>query len=107
MPDSVLAFYFGALCALAAAWVATYRAIRRRLAARHPMKFAALVGTAQRRKNGLDKFFAVVGFLFEDQTALHDLRLRLACGLLKALAAGFLLVFVAMMFTPFFLRLER
>jgi hypothetical protein len=53
----------------------------------------------------MDRFFAVLGFLFQDQTALRDWRLLLACVLLKAAAVTFLLVFAAMMFTPFFLQL--
>jgi hypothetical protein len=106
MPDTVLGFYFLALCSLAVAWTLTYRWIARRLRERHAAKHAVLFGTPERRKNGMDKFFALLGFAFQDQAALRDLRLLLACILLKALAVFFVVVFIAMMFTPFFLHLN-
>jgi len=106
MPDTVLGCYFVALCALSAAWVLTYRWIFRRLRDRHAKKHAALFGTQERRKNGMDKFFSLVGFTFQDQSALQDMRLLLASILLKALAVVFVVTFIAMMFTPFFLHLN-
>jgi hypothetical protein len=78
----------------------------KRLRERHPAKFALLRGTPERRKNGMDKFISLLAFLFEDQAALRDWRLLLSCVLLKALAVAFALIFIAMMFTPFFLQLE-
>ena len=106
MPDTMLGLYFVALCALAAGWVLTYRAILRRLRARHPAKAARIFGTPERRKNAMDQFFSLLGFAFENQSDLRDRRLLLGCILLKALAALFLATFVAMMFTPFFLHLN-
>ncbi len=107
MPDSMLGFYFLALSADAVAWLLTYRGIFRRLRDRHAARFAALFGTPGRRKNDMDRFFALLGFLFENQSDLRDGRLFASCILLKALTVLFLVVFVAMMFTPFFLQLSH
>jgi hypothetical protein len=107
MPDWMLGVYFFALSADAGAWVLMFRGIFRRLRDRHPDHHARLFGTPVRRKNGMDRFFALLGFLFEDQSELRDGRLFASCLLLKILTVLFLLVFVAMMFTPFFLQLER
>ena len=106
MPDTVLGIYFVTLCALATAWALDYRWIFRRLRDRHGRKHAVLFGTPERRKNGMDRFFALLGFLFEDQAALADGRLAAQCVLLKVLSVLFAAVFVAMMFTPFFLHLN-
>jgi hypothetical protein len=105
MPDSVLAGYLVALCMLAAAWWVTIRRIVSRLRERHPAKFATIFGTPERRKNEMDKFVSTLAFLFEDQAALRDWRLLLACVMVKAFSVLWLLVFAAMVFTPFFLHL--
>ncbi len=105
MPDTVLGLYLVLLCALAASWLWNYRWLVRRLGERHPAAAAPIFGTTARRKNGMDRFFALVGFTFGGQSALHDFPLRLSCFLLKALVVAAIVVFVAMMFTPFFLEL--
>lgn len=105
MSDQILAVYFVLLCGVAAAWFLAFKAIVGRLRSRHEATFSVLFGTPERRKNGMDKFFALFAFLFQDKSALRDIPLVLACALVKALTAIFLLVFVAMMFTPFFLQL--
>ncbi len=107
MPDTVLGIYFLVLSADAVAWFLTYRGIFRRLRDRHPARHAALFGTPTRRKNGMDKFFSLLGFLFQDQSDLRDARLFASCLLLKTLSVLFIVIFVAMMFTPFFLQLEH
>lgn len=107
MPDTVLALYFLMLCALAAAWILIYRAIVARLRALHGAKHTAIFTSQGRRKNGMDQFFSVVGFVFQSQSELRDTPLLLLCVALKLLAPAFLLVFIAMMFTPFFLQLEH
>lgn len=107
MPDTLLGLYLVLLCALAAGWLWDYRWILRRLRERHPAKAAHILGAPGRRKNGMDRFFSLLGFVFADQSALRDTRLLLACILLKALAVACLVVFLVMMFTPFFLRLEH
>lgn len=107
MPDSMLGIYFLALSADAVAWFLIYRGIFRRLQERHPARHAAIVAAQGRRKNGMDRFFSLLGFLFEDQSDLRDGRMFASCILLKLLTVLFFAVFVAMMFTPFFLQLER
>jgi hypothetical protein len=107
MPDTVLGIYFLALSADAVAWYLAYRWIYRRLGDRHPARFSRLFGTELRRKNGMDKFFALLGFLFEDQAELRDGRLLATCVFLKLSSVLFVVVFIAMMFTPFFLHLNE
>jgi hypothetical protein len=105
MPDTILTFYLVAMCVLALAWWLTCRGVFRRLRERHPAKAAALFGTPQRRKNELDRLFALLGFLFENQAALGDTRLLVGCVLMKLYPILFLVVLLAMMYTPMFLRL--
>jgi hypothetical protein len=105
MSDTILGLYLVAMCGLAVAWVLVYRAIFRRLGARHAERHAQLFGTPQRRKNGMDRFFSLLGFLvWENHGELRDGRLWLGCVLLKACTVLFLATFVAMVFTPFFLK---
>jgi hypothetical protein len=107
MPDTILGIYFLALSATAVAWFLIYRGIFRRLRERHPARHTAIIVAQGRRKNGMDRFFSLLGFLFEDQAALRDRRLLLGCIALKLLTVFFFATFVAMMFTPFFLQLEH
>jgi hypothetical protein len=105
MSDTILGIYLVILCGLVVAWIFAFRAIFRQLRARHAERHAKLFGTPQRRKNAMDKFFSLLGFLaWENQAELRDGRLWLSCVFLKACTALFLLTFVAMMFTPFFLK---
>ncbi|MDD5201148.1 MAG: hypothetical protein PHC88_15255 [Terrimicrobiaceae bacterium] len=101
MSDAVPACLFVALCGVILAWILTYRALSRYLRRRHP----AIFGASTRRKNGMDQFFAVLGFLFrKGDAALGDRRLWFRCVLLKSWTALIVLVFLAMMFAPMFIR---
>lgn len=105
MSDTFLTLYLVLMCVLAVAWIFTYRAIFQQLAARHAERHTRIFGTPQRRKNGMDKFFSLLAFLvWEDQTELRDTRLLLSCVFLKACTLLFFVTFVAMMFTPLFLK---
>ena len=107
MSDAVLAILFVALCADIFAWILVFRAIWRRLRERHTQPHAIISGTAARRKNGMDRFFSLLTFLAnKDDAALGDRALTIRCILLKICTVLFFLIFLAMMFGPFFLRLK-
>jgi hypothetical protein len=107
MSDAVLAILFVALCADLFVWVLVFRAISHRLRDRHPRPHAMIFGHAARRKNGMDRFFSLLGFLAnKEYAALGDGPLAIRCVLLKICTALFFLIFIAMMFGPFFLRLK-
>jgi len=105
MSDTFLSIYLVLLCGLVVAWILTFRSIFRQLHARHADRHAKLFGTPQHRKNAMDKFFALLGFLaWENHGALRDSRLWLSCIFLKACTVLFFVTFVVMTFTPFFLK---
>ncbi|HEY8901438.1 MAG TPA: hypothetical protein VIM61_13585 [Chthoniobacterales bacterium] len=105
MSDAVLAGLFVALCVDIFAWILIYRAVERRVQNQHPAHHPAVFGTATRRKNGMDRFFSVVMFLFQqDHGLMGDRRLVGLCLALKIATALLPLIFVSMMFGPFFLR---
>jgi hypothetical protein len=107
MSDEVLAILFVALCADIFAWILVFRAISRRLRERHAPSHAAVSGAGTRRKNGMDQFFSLLTFLVnKDYASLEDRALTLRCLLLKIATLLFFLIFIAMMFGPFFLRLK-
>ncbi len=108
MTDSALALLFVALLGDIFVWILLYRAISGRLRDRHAERHGATVfGTVKRRKNAMDQFFSVLDFLRRgDHTGIADRPLRMNCALLKMCTAAFFLIFLAMMFGPFFLRLK-
>jgi len=105
MSEDVLTYLLIALCVIAVAWFFVYRAIFQRLRERHEARYAQIVGTTEHRKNGMDRFFAVIVFLTqEDQSKLGDNALFLRCLALKGCTLAFLIVFLAMTFAPMFIR---
>jgi hypothetical protein len=105
MSDTWLSGYLVAMAVIFVIWWQLARWIASRIRRRHAPRAMAIFGTPERRKNGMDQFFSLIGFLFQDQSNLRDLPLLLACVLLKVLAILWLLTFVAMSFTPMFLKL--
>jgi uncharacterized membrane protein len=105
MSEDVLTYLLIALGIIAVAWFFVYRAIFQRLRERHEARYSQIIGTAEHRKNGMDRFFGVIVFLTqEDQSKLGDSTLFLRCLALKGCTLLFLLVFLAMTFAPMFLR---
>lgn len=89
-------------------WIAGYRGAVHRLRTAHPGVAPRLFGTPERRRNGMDQFFGVVGFLLSgEHRGTGDRRLALAALLLRLTMILFGLAFVAMAFAPFVvMRLE-
>lgn len=101
----MLSLFLLAVFAAAVAWTICFLTLRRALRRCEAAPHASLFGTTARRKNGVDQFFAILGFVLQGgHRRVADRRVRLGGFGLKLFAALFLACFLAMMFAPFLVR---
>ncbi len=106
--DFIPAIAFVALGLAIATWIAIYRGVVRALRERHPERAAKIFGSPTRRKNGMDRFFGLIAFLFQGGAArgLGDRSLRVQLLALKFCTALVVLCFLAMMFSPISIKMR-
>lgn len=105
--DVIPAAAFVVLCAAVGAWAWNCRSIGRGLRQRHSTQADKVLGSPTRRKNGMDRFFSLAGFLFSGGLAtLGDRRLRFRFLLLKLLTALIVISFLVMMISPMAIKMR-
>ena len=89
-------------------WIKLYKYTYRQIGARHPEKYAALWGTATKRKNSIDRLMAFLQFLAaSEDRKLKDGAVTRGCLLIKGSTAAFFFSFFVMTFAPMFLPAGR
>jgi hypothetical protein len=108
MTESFLNYVSLALCGTAVSWVLLCRLIARRLNLRHPQTYIAMRGPARLPKNSIDWLSSFLQFLYSSRSReLQDPAMARLCLLIKACTVSIFLLFVLMMFSPFFLPGSR